>query len=73
MRGWWDVNLEPAGIGGYERLVDRAVDFDVAGIRLRVAALDDIIRSKETSARPKDRAQLEMLRDLADELERRAR
>lgn len=66
-----DVVLEPTGVGGYERLEPRAVDFEVFGIRLRVAALDDIIASKEASGRSKDRAQLEVLRELADELTRR--
>ncbi|HVM14199.1 MAG TPA: hypothetical protein VM287_07705 [Egibacteraceae bacterium] len=71
--GLVDVNLEPAGIGGYEHIASRAVEYEVSGIRLRVAALQDIIRSKETSDRPKDRAQLDILRDLADELARRGR
>jgi hypothetical protein len=71
--GLIDVNLEPAGTGGYEHLAPRAVEYEVSGIRLQVADLMDIIRSKATSDRPKDRAQLEILRDLADELERRDR
>lgn len=69
--GLLDVNLEPAGIGGYEHIAPRAVEYEVSGIRLRVADLQDIICSKATSDRPKDRAQLEILRDLADELQQR--
>lgn len=66
-----DVVLEPAGVGGFDELQARAVDFEVFGIRLGVAALDDIIASKEASGRPKDRAQLGVLQELAEELSRR--
>lgn len=38
------------------------------GTRVRLASLDDIIRSKEAADRPKDRAVLPMLRRLRDEL-----
>lgn len=66
-----DVVLEPTGVGGFDQLHPRAVDFEIFGIRLRVAALDDIIASKEASGRLKDRAQLGVLHELADELSRR--
>lgn len=69
--GHIDVVLEPAGLGGFEDIAPRAVAYEVFGIRLEVADLSDIIRSKEASDRPKDRAQLEILRDLADERARR--
>jgi hypothetical protein len=39
--GLVDVNVEPAGIGGYEHIASRAVAYEVSGIRLRVAALQD--------------------------------
>lgn len=66
-----DVVLDPVGTGGYEPLRERAVAFRVVGVGLAVASLDDIIRSKETADRPKDRAHLETLRQLRDELTRR--
>lgn len=65
-----DVVLEPQGSDGYEDLHRSAVDFQVFGIRLQAASLDDIIASKEISDRPKDRAHLGTLRELADELRR---
>lgn len=68
-----DVVLEPSGIGGFEQLQPLALDFEVFGIRLQVAGLDDIIASKEASGRPKDRAQLGILHQLAEELSRRNR
>ncbi len=65
-----DVVLEPLRAGGYEQLVQRAATYEVFGTRIRVASLRDIIASKEASDRPKDRAHLELLRELSEELSR---
>lgn len=65
-----DVVLEVLGVGGHARLDRDAVPYEVHGIRIRVASLDDIIRSKEAASRPKDRAHLETLRLLREELGR---
>lgn len=57
----------PAGDGTrrvYGQLVGRSVDYQLAGLRVRVAALDDIIASKEWANRPKDLAALPELRTL---------
>ena len=48
----------------YEELAARATVLDLDGIAVRVAALDDVIASKERADRPKDRAALEELRTL---------
>jgi predicted nucleotidyltransferase len=45
-------------------LAARATVLDLDGIAVRVAALDDVIASKERADRPKDRAALEELRTL---------
>lgn len=66
-----DVVLEPLGTGGYDRLVEDAVDFEVFGIRVTVASLDQVIRSKEAASRPRDRAHLDVLHELREELRRR--
>jgi hypothetical protein len=66
-----DVVLEPLGTGGHDRLVEDAVTFEVFGIRVAVASLDQIIASKEAASRPKDRAHLDVLHELRDELRRR--
>jgi hypothetical protein len=71
--GDFDVAFEPAGTGGYQDLVTRAVDFDIDGVTVRVAALSDIIRSKETANRPKDHATLPILYALQDEIAKRER
>jgi hypothetical protein len=65
-----DLTFTPAGTGGYDDLVDRAITFDVEGTRVPVASLDDVIRSKRTADRPKDRAVLPVLEALRDEIRR---
>lgn len=63
-----DVAFAPAGIDDYGALSAAASWFEVAGRRIRVAALADIIRSKEAADRPKDRAVLPILYALRDEI-----
>lgn len=62
-----DIAFEPAGTGGYVDLAARAVRFDLGeGLVVPVAALRDVIRSKEAADRPKDRAALPTLRLLLE-------
>ena len=67
--GDFDVLAEiPARDGSrrrYEHLVDNALEGTVVGITVRAAALDDIIASKQWANRPKDRAALPELEQLA--------
>jgi hypothetical protein len=63
-----DLSFTPAGTGGYEDLAPRAVTFDVRGLVIRVAALADVIRSKEAANRPKDHATLPILYALQEEI-----
>lgn len=49
----------------YDELIGRAAVQEVHGIAVHVAALDDVIASKEWADRPKDREALPELRDLA--------
>jgi hypothetical protein len=44
---------------------------NVKGCDVRVASLEDVIRSKEAAARPKDMRALPMLRQLLDEIRAR--
>ncbi|MGH9026287.1 MAG: hypothetical protein ACRDWD_09260 [Acidimicrobiia bacterium] len=69
--GDFDISFKPAASDGYEDLVSNAVVYDVDGIRVKVASLDDIIRSKETANRPKDHRGLPILYALRDELAER--
>ena len=62
--GRLDVAFAPSGTDGYADLMDDAVGFDVFGVRLNVASLEDIIRSKEAADRPQDRQDVVILREI---------
>ena len=66
--GQFDLTFEPAGFGGYDELAEHAESFDIDGVTVRVAALRDVIRSKETANRLKDQAALPHLYALEDEI-----
>lgn len=66
-----DIAFEPAGLSSYPSVRAEAVEFDLSGTRVAVAALADIIRSKEAADRPKDRATLPLLYALEEEIARR--
>jgi hypothetical protein len=63
-----DLSFTPAGTEGYDDLAPRAVPFDVRGLVVPVAALADVIRSKEAANRPKDHATLPILYALQEEI-----
>ncbi|MGH9184478.1 MAG: nucleotidyl transferase AbiEii/AbiGii toxin family protein [Acidimicrobiales bacterium] len=50
----------------YDELAERAVTANLGDIAVRVAALEDVIASKEWANRPKDREALPELRALSD-------
>jgi hypothetical protein len=60
--GLLDVVLRPDGLRGYGPLRASSQPIEVYGMRVQVAALADIIRSKEAADRDKDRAALGTLR-----------
>jgi hypothetical protein len=66
-----DLAMMPSGTQGYEDLRRDAIAIEILGVPTRVAALADIIRSKEAAGREKDRAALPMLRRLQTEIENR--
>ena len=59
-----DITQTPTGTQGYEDLKRDAVDMELRGIRISVASLADIVRSKEAAGRDKDRRALPVLREL---------
>ena len=65
-----DLTFTPAGLDSYSAVVDNAAMFLIGGHSIRVAALGDIIRSKEAAGRPKDHATLPILRALQEEIDR---
>lgn len=65
--GELDLTIRPAGFeGGYDELVARSIRRSLGQIRVRVAALEDVIRSKEFAARDKDIRALPELYRLAN-------
>jgi hypothetical protein len=62
--GDFDLSFVPSGTRGFEELWPNRVVFELDDIAVPVAALSDIIRSKEAAGRPKDREQLPTLRAL---------
>jgi hypothetical protein len=66
-----DISYRPAGTEGFDDLARGAERFDLDGAIAPVAALEDIIRSKEAANRPKDIAALPTLRTLLAEIRRR--
>jgi hypothetical protein len=67
----WTFRSHPPALAAYEDLIQRAFTLEVKGYRVAVAALEDIIRSKEAANRPKDQAALPLLRELLRELKRK--
>ncbi len=65
-----DIAFDPAGVADYSQWEADATMVTVLGVPVRVASLDDIIRSKEAAGRDKDRLQLPMLRALQQRLHR---
>jgi hypothetical protein len=57
-----DLVFSPAGTRGYDDFRRGARHERIAGVRVAVAALADVIRSKEAAAREKDSMQLPILR-----------
>ncbi len=62
-----DLTFRPSGTHGYADLRRDAVEIEAAaGVRVLVASLADVIRSKEAAGREKDRLVLPRLRRLLD-------
>jgi hypothetical protein len=60
--GHLDIIHRPAGTNGYRDLARSAEDEQIGTATIRVAAIEDIIRSKEALGRPRDKEQLPTLR-----------
>ena len=67
--GEFDCLGMPAGTEGYEDLLQRAIDVPFDDLTVKVTSLDDLIRMKRAAGRPKDRAALEILGALRDEID----
>lgn len=68
-----DISLHPSGTTGYDDLLRSARPTELYDVVVRVAALADVIRSKQAANRPKDQRVLPTLRELLDRQEARRR
>jgi hypothetical protein len=65
-RGRLDLVFKPAGYEGFHQLANSSVTIRIDDLELRVAALEDVIRSKEILRHDHDLVQLPTLRRLID-------
>jgi len=68
--GWLDILATPSGTGGFDELVANADRMEAFDETVLVASIDDLIRMKRAAGRPRDRAELEILGALRDEIDR---
>lgn len=62
--GRLDIAFVPSGTGGFDDLARGAVRFEVYGVELLAASLDDIVRSKKAADRPQDRQDVLVIREM---------
>jgi hypothetical protein len=65
-----DCLATPSGSQGFQDLVAGAAEMQIGSTKVRVAALEDLIRLKKAAARPKDLIELEILSALKEEIEK---
>lgn len=63
-----DCLATPSGTAGFADLEPHAITLEVAGIPVKFASLEDLIRMKRAAGRPKDRIEIEVLEALREEL-----
>lgn len=66
-----DIAFVPSGTEGFDDLARSAVRFEVYGVELLAASLDDIVRSKKAADRPQDRQDVLVIREMQRGLKRR--
>jgi len=59
-----DISFRPSGTQGYPDLRRDAVSADVYNVRVHIASLADVIRSKQAANRPKDQRVLPTFREI---------
>jgi hypothetical protein len=65
-----DILGFPAGSGGFDQLARTAEEMEIAkGLRVSIAAIEDLIKMKRAAGRPKDLIEVEILAALQDEIE----
>ena len=71
--GGFDCRGTPAGVGRFDDLANGATPFDVDGLTVLVASIEDLIRMKRAAGRPKDLIEVEVLGALQAEIDARNR
>jgi hypothetical protein len=64
-QGMVDILSSVLGVGDFERLLQRAEDFEIGGRTYKVIALEDLIAAKEACGREKDLLAVKELRAIA--------
>ena len=59
-----DISLRPSGTEGYQDLSRDALAVRAFGVTVRIASLEDIVRSKQAADRDKDKLVLPTLREI---------
>ena len=59
-----DLVFVPSGTAGFEDFLEGTVHFEIFGVELLAASLEDIIRSKQAADRPQDRQDVVVLREI---------
>jgi hypothetical protein len=59
----------PDGTAGFDDLIRTASEYDIGSVPVIVPSLEDVVRMKRATNRPKDRIALELLGALRDEIE----
>jgi hypothetical protein len=62
--GRFDIWPRPDGTGGYDDLIERAVEIEIGGLKAMAIHLDDSIRIKRAIGGPKYLSHLPLLRDV---------
>ncbi len=62
--GRLDLVFKPAGTEGYEDLARSAIRYEVFGVRVDAASLQDILRSKLAANRPQDQQDAAVLKEM---------
>jgi hypothetical protein len=68
--GWLDILATPSGTTGYDDLAANADQVEAFDETVLVATIDDLIRMKRAAGRPRDRAEVEILGALREEIDR---
>ena len=64
--GFVDLCFRPDGTSGYPDLIEAAETYEVYGLKIRVASLEDVIRSKTAAGRERDLQALPTLQALKE-------